>query len=53
MFQIRKEEVRRVHTALTNEVQLLSSKEAHFVEVTCCIPGIEYRDKVKVESNRR
>ncbi len=33
VYQKRNEEIKRVHTALTNWVNPLSSEEAHFVEV--------------------
>jgi hypothetical protein len=54
IYQKRKEEVKRVHEALTNGVNPLSKEEADFVELCCRILGIEYKDKADaVEVGRR
>jgi hypothetical protein len=39
IYQRKKEDMISVHTSLTNEVNPLSSEEAHFVETCCHILG--------------
>jgi hypothetical protein len=45
MYQGKKEEIRRVHAAPTNNVNSLSSEEIHFIETCCRILGVDCRDQ--------
>ncbi len=45
IYQMRKEEIQRVHAALTERENPLSKEEAHFADMCCHKLGIEYQDK--------
>ncbi len=47
IYQRKKEEASKVHTALANGLNPLSSEEAYFVETCCRILGIECQDKLE------